>query len=71
MWFVVGVSAVVVALLAVAVVVDLRDRKRGGTRRILLPGWLERRGRGAMAASPIAWKAEDYRPRSPREREHE
>ncbi|WP_116051248.1 hypothetical protein [Amycolatopsis palatopharyngis] len=71
MWFLVGIGSLVVLALTAAVVVDLRDRKRGGTRKILMPGWLERRGRGGMAANPIAWNAKDYRPKSPRERDEE
>ncbi|SFO96384.1 hypothetical protein SAMN05421810_101537 [Amycolatopsis arida] len=65
------VVGVLVLLLVVAAIVDRRDARRGGTRRILMPGWLERRGRGAMGTQPVAWDAEDYRPRSPRERDED
>jgi hypothetical protein len=62
---------VLVVLLAVGIVVDLRDRRRSGERTIRLPGWLERRGRGQIAAGPVYWGGGDFRPKSPREREDE
>ncbi|OOC01951.1 hypothetical protein [Amycolatopsis azurea] len=34
---------VLVVVIGIAVVTDLRDRGRGGTRRFLLPGWASRR----------------------------
>ncbi|EME58831.1 hypothetical protein [Amycolatopsis decaplanina] len=39
-WIALGVLLVVIG---VAVVTDLRDRGRGGTRKIMLPGWASRR----------------------------
>ncbi|ANN18238.1 hypothetical protein SD37_23075 [Amycolatopsis orientalis] len=39
-WVGLGVLVVVIGL---AVVTDLRDRGRGGTRKFLLPGWASRR----------------------------
>ncbi|MFJ8911554.1 hypothetical protein [Amycolatopsis sp. NPDC102389] len=39
-WIVLGILALVIG---VAVVTDLRDRGRGGTRKIMLPGWASRR----------------------------
>ncbi|MFI5565711.1 hypothetical protein ACIA2T_40990 [Amycolatopsis japonica] len=39
-WIVLGILVVVIGI---AVVTDLRDRGRGGTRKIMLPGWASRR----------------------------
>ncbi|GLY69563.1 hypothetical protein [Amycolatopsis taiwanensis] len=65
------VGCVLAALLAVAVVVDLRDRRTGGQQKMRMPGWLERKARGQMAARPPFWGFADYRPKTPREREDE
>ncbi len=34
---------ILVLVIGVAVVTDLRDRGRGGTRKMMLPGWASRR----------------------------
>lgn len=39
-WIALGILVVVIG---VAVVTDLRDRGRGGTRKFMLPGWASRR----------------------------
>ncbi|MFI7120607.1 hypothetical protein [Amycolatopsis sp. NPDC049868] len=39
-WIVLGILLLVIG---VAVVTDLRDRGRGGTRKVMLPGWVSRR----------------------------
>ncbi|KZB88709.1 hypothetical protein [Amycolatopsis regifaucium] len=39
-WILLGVLVLVIGI---AVVTDLRDRGRGGTRKIMLPGWASRR----------------------------
>lgn len=39
-WIALGILLLVIG---VAVVTDLRDRSRGGTRKIMLPGWASRR----------------------------
>ncbi|AUI59989.1 hypothetical protein [Amycolatopsis sp. BJA-103] len=39
-WIALGILVLVIG---VAVVTDLRDRGRGGTRKIMLPGWASRR----------------------------
>ncbi|WP_236789169.1 hypothetical protein [Amycolatopsis sp. GM8] len=65
MWIVIGV--VIVALLVAAAVVDIRDRGRGGERRIRMPRWGARRSQGALGSGPIDWDADPLR--SPREEE--
>ncbi|KFZ78195.1 hypothetical protein ED92_34480 [Amycolatopsis sp. MJM2582] len=39
-WIVLGILLLVIS---VAVITDVRDRGRGGTRKIMLPGWASRR----------------------------
>ncbi|UUV31015.1 hypothetical protein NQK81_40730 [Amycolatopsis roodepoortensis] len=39
-WIALGILVLVIG---VAVVTDLRDRGRGGTRKFMLPGWASRR----------------------------
>ncbi|KFU78378.1 hypothetical protein SAMN04489729_8207 [Amycolatopsis lurida] len=39
-WIALGILLLVIG---VAVVTDLRDRGRGGTRKFMLPGWASRR----------------------------
>jgi len=65
------IGGILLILIAVGVLVDIRDRRTGGERKIRMPGWLERRGRGQIAAGPVHWENEDYRPKPPREREDE
>ncbi|GAA4667100.1 hypothetical protein [Amycolatopsis dongchuanensis] len=66
-----GLGAVVVVLLGIALVVDLRDRRRGGERKVLMPRWGDRRARGLIRMSPIAWDTSSDRLRSPREEAEE
>ncbi|WAL66821.1 hypothetical protein ORV05_03135 [Amycolatopsis cynarae] len=59
LWIALGV-VVVLALLA-ALVTDLRDRSRGGVRKVRMPSWTERRSRGLLMEQPIAWDTSDDR----------
>jgi hypothetical protein len=64
-WIALGV--VVVLLLAAALVTDVRDRDRGGVRKVLMPRWGDRRARGLLRTSPINWDTAGDRAKSPRE----
>lgn len=64
LWIILG--AVAAALFA-ALVTDLRDRRRGGVQKVLMPSWFDRRARGQLRMSPIAWDASPDRLKSPRQ----
>ncbi|TVT57403.1 hypothetical protein FNH05_07445 [Amycolatopsis rhizosphaerae] len=69
MGLLIALGVIVVLALLAALVTDLRDRGRGGVRKVRMPRWLERRSRGLLMQSPINWDTSDDRLKSPRERE--
>ncbi|MEC3980172.1 hypothetical protein [Amycolatopsis sp. H20-H5] len=62
-----AIGAFFLVLLGIAAAADLLDRKRGGTRRILLPKRSARLRNVGLAFNPTDIQDLDIRARSPRE----
>ena len=63
------IGGVLVLLLGIAVVVDLKDRGRGGERRIRFPGRAARLRDVQNAFMPVDMRSAETRARTPREEE--
>ncbi|WP_158886665.1 hypothetical protein [Amycolatopsis anabasis] len=66
MWALWTILGVFVVILGIAAVVDLKDRARGGVRKVRLPGRMSRVHEAEMAFDPVNWDRKHYRTDPPR-----